>query len=138
MPAPPEIRILIVDDNQETRTLLQSILEHAKFQNITEAENGEVAWALLEKEPFDLVITDWNMQQMNGLKLLQRIRQTTQTQDIPVIMITIHTEKQFVNKAFKAGVNNYITKPFDRELIIKKIHMVFDRSSTNLSLPHTD
>ncbi|MBF0278128.1 MAG: response regulator [SAR324 cluster bacterium] len=129
MPASPEIRILIVDDNEQMRILLRTILEHANFFNITEAENGEAAWELLKSEPFDLVITDWNMQQMNGLKLLERIRETAQTHDIPVIMITIHTEKQFVNKAFKAGVNNYITKPFDRELVIKKIHMVFDRSS---------
>ncbi len=131
MPASPEIHILIVDDNEQMRILLRSILEHAKFENISEAENGEIAWQLLETETFDLVITDWNMQQMNGLKLLQQIRQTTKTQDIAVIMITIHTEKQFVTKAFKAGVNNYITKPFDRELIIKKIHMVFDRSPAN-------
>lgn len=131
MPARSDLHILIVDDSEAMRSLLRSILEHAHFHNITEADSGEQAWDVLESTSIDLVITDWNMQAMDGLLLLQKIRQNAKTQDVPVIMITVHTEKQFVNQAIEAGVNNYITKPFDREMIIKKIHMIFDRSSSH-------
>lgn len=129
MPASPDIQILIVDDNESTRLLLRNILAHAHFKNVVEAENGGQAWEFLKENSFDLVITDWHMQEMSGLKLLQKIRNTAKTQEIPVIMITIHAEKKFVNKALQAGVTNYITKPFDREIVIKKLHMVFDRPS---------
>ena len=133
MPAHPDIQILIVDDSDSTRTLLRTILEHAHFNHIVEAKNGVQAWEFLKNNAFDLVITDWQMQEMSGLKLLEQIRHHPKTQNIPVMMITIHTEKAFVNQALKAGVTHYITKPFDPAMVIKKLHMVFDRPSKSHS-----
>ncbi len=128
MPVRLDICILLVDDNHTIRGLLREILAYAGFHNIEEAESGDAAWSLLEKEKIDLVITDWNMQPMDGLTLLRKIRHTAATKDIPVIMLTVNTQKQYVDKALKNGANNFIAKPFDRDLVIKKIQIIFDRS----------
>lgn len=127
MPASPEIRILIVDDSKTLRNLLKGILEHAGFVNVTAADCGETAWDILEQMKMDLVITDWTMPQMTGLDLLIKIRQSSTHQTTPVILLTINTEKEYVEKALRAGASNYIAKPFDAGVIIKKINMVFDR-----------
>ncbi|MBF0287519.1 MAG: response regulator [SAR324 cluster bacterium] len=128
MPVRLDIGILLVDDNNTTRTLLREILEYAGFHNITEAESGDAAWSSLGQKNMELVITDWNMRPMDGLTLLQRIRNTPDTQNIPVIMLTVNTQKKYVDKALKNGANNFIAKPFDRDLVIKKINMIFDRT----------
>lgn len=127
MPANPQIQILIVDDSKTLRNLLKGILEHAGFINVTSADNGQTAWEILEQMKIDLVITDWSMPQMNGLELLMKIRQSEKLKDLPVMLLTINTEKTYVEQALKAGANNYIAKPFDAGVIIKKINMVFDR-----------
>lgn len=131
MPARRDINILIVDDNKTVRMLLQDILEHAGFENAIEANSGKQAWEHLKTHTIDLVITDWDMAGMDGLTLLKKIRSNVKTKNVPVIMVTVHTKKGYVDRALKAGANNFIAKPFDAGVIIKKINMVFDRPATH-------
>ncbi len=122
---PTDIRILVVDDMSTMRRIIRTILNQLGYSNIEEAENGKQALAKLKKEKFDFVVTDWNMPEMDGLSLVKAIRSDDELKHIPVLMVTAEAKKENVMEALKAGVNNYIVKPFTPEVLKEKMEKVF-------------
>ncbi len=126
MPLPPrDIRILIVDDMSTMRRVIKSIMSQLGYSNLDEAENGKEALSKLESGHYDFVLTDWNMPEMDGLELVKAIRQHPNLKDLPVLMVTAEAKKENVLEALKAGVNNYIVKPFTAETLKEKIEKIF-------------
>lgn len=120
------MKVLVVDDFATMRRILKNILKQIGFSNIAEADDGKSALAELKKERFDLIISDWNMPEMSGLELLQKIRSDDELKDIPFVMVTAEAQKDNILEAVKAGVNNYVVKPFTAETIGEKLKKVFD------------
>ncbi len=117
--------ILVVDDFSVMRKIVKNTLKEIGFKNFMEAKNGEDAYNILLKGRIDFVISDWKMPVMDGYELLQKVRGNESLKDIPILMVTAETEKDNVLAALKAGVNNYIIKPFSPELINEKINHMF-------------
>lgn len=120
------MKILIVDDFATMRRIVKNILKQIGFSNIVEAEDGKAALAQLKDGNFDLVMCDWNMPEMSGLELLQKVRSDDALKGIPFVMVTAEAQKENILDAVKAGVNNYVVKPFTAETIEEKLKKVFD------------
>lgn len=118
------MRILVVDDSATMRRILRNQLKQAGFDAVDEAENGRQALALLARAAYDLVITDWNMPEMNGLDLVRELRGAAATRHLPILMVTTVSAKDDILAALKAGVNNYVVKPFDAATLQSKIAKV--------------
>ncbi len=117
-------KVLIVDDFSTMRRIVKNIVRQIGFKNITEAENGAMALQKLKSEKFDLVITDWNMPEMSGLDLLKAIRADDELKATPVLMVTAEAKKENIVDAIKAGVNNYVVKPFTAETLQEKLEKI--------------
>jgi two-component system chemotaxis response regulator CheY len=124
MPKASAINVMIVDDQQSMRGICKYILTQLGFTNIIEAKSGRDALGKLEKSPVDLIISDWNMEGIDGLTLLRVIRKHPKTQSMPFIMATGRSDKEQVKEAISSGVNNYIIKPFDASTMKKRIEAV--------------
>ncbi len=125
MPANKNMKILVVDDFQTMRRIIRNYLRQLGFNNVEEAEDGDVALEKLNEGQFDFVITDWNMPKMTGIDLLKKIRAENNFKNIPVLIITAEAEKENVVQAAQAGVNDYIVKPFTPEVLQAKIEKIF-------------
>lgn len=123
----PKKNALVVDDVEITRKIICNILKRMGFDNIFEADDGPAALSILKKFTVDLIITDWNMPQMSGLELLQKIRAHPKHQHIPVLMITAEGQEEYILAAVKAGADNYVVKPFRAETLRKQIETVFKK-----------
>jgi len=121
-----KMRILVVDDFSTMRRILKNILKQIGYTDIEEAEDGNGALAKLRQDKYDLVVSDWNMPNMSGLDLLKAIRADSALNGTPVLMVTAEAKKENVVEAIKAGVNNYVVKPFTAEVLREKIEKVFD------------
>jgi two-component system, chemotaxis family, chemotaxis protein CheY len=119
------MKVLVVDDFATMRKIVRNILKQIGFEDITEAEDGNAALRVIKNEPIGLVVTDWNMPNMTGLDLLREIRKDPQTADTPVLMVTAEGLKENVMEAVKAGVNNYVVKPFTAEVLQEKLETIF-------------
>jgi two-component system chemotaxis response regulator CheY len=122
-----QMRVLVVDDFATMRKIVRNILKQIGFENIAEAEDGNAALQLLKNDNFGLVVSDWNMPNMNGIELLRAIRQNPQLSHLPVLMVTAEGLKENVLEAVKAGVNNYVVKPFTAEVLQEKIEAIFKK-----------
>ncbi len=122
-----KIKVLIVDDFSTMRRICKHLLKQIGFTNIVEADDGTTALNVLKKEKVDLVLTDWNMPKMNGLELLKAIRKDPNLKHLPVIMVTAEALNENIIAALKAGVNNYIVKPFNAQTLEKKIEDVLGK-----------
>tara|TARA_B100001063_G_C16655306_1_gene498166 strand:- start:533 stop:907 length:375 start_codon:yes stop_codon:yes gene_type:complete len=123
------MRILIVDDSSTMRRIIGNVvmqLGYAK-DDFDEAEDGVKAWKLLGESNYDVILTDWNMPNMNGLDLVKKVRAEGAHQKTPIIMITTEGGKGEVITALKAGVNNYIVKPFNAEVLKEKLDGVLKK-----------
>lgn len=125
MPADTSMRILIVDDFATMRRIVRNILKQLGYTNAEDADDGTSALALLKSEKFDFVITDWNMPKMTGLDLLKSIRSDPNLKNIPVLMVTAEALQENIVAAAKAGVNDYVVKPFDAQTLKGKIDKIF-------------
>jgi two-component system chemotaxis response regulator CheY len=121
----PEMKILVVDDMSTMRRIVKNILKELGFSNIEEAENGSDALTKLRANPFDLVVSDWNMPVMPGIELLRNIRADAGLKHIPVLMVTAEAQKENLVEAIQAGVSNYIVKPFTADTIKQKLEKIF-------------
>jgi two-component system chemotaxis response regulator CheY len=121
------MKVLVVDDFATMRKIVRNILKQIGFEDITEAEDGNVALRVLKNEKVGLVVTDWNMPNMSGLDLLREIRHDPQNSNLPVLMVTAEGLKENVMEAVKAGVNNYVVKPFTAEVLQEKIETIFKK-----------
>jgi two-component system chemotaxis response regulator CheY len=106
------------------RRIIRNLLNQIGFTNIDEAADGSSALAKLREKSFGLVISDWNMEPMTGLQLLQEVRADAKLKPLPFIMVTAESKTENVVAAKEAGVNNYIVKPFNAETLKKKIESV--------------
>jgi two-component system chemotaxis response regulator CheY len=106
------------------RGICKYILTQLGFKDIIEAKSGRDALTKLEKTNVDLIISDWNMDDVDGLTLLKVIRKHPRTQGMPFIMATGRSDKEQVKEAIECGVNNYIIKPFDAATMKKRIEAV--------------
>lgn len=118
------IKVLVVDDFATMRRIVKGVLKQLGFSNIIEAEDGNAALGELRKETIGLIVSDWNMPNMSGLDLLKAVRGDTALKGIPFIMVTAEGQKENVIEAVKAGVSNYIVKPFTPETFGEKLQKV--------------
>ena len=112
-------KVLVADDSGVMRKIIVRALNSCGVDDIVEAIDGTEAIELFGGDGFDLVLTDWNMPNKNGLELIQEIRATGS--DVPIIMITTEAEKKAVLQAIQAGVSDYLTKPFEASDLSAKI-----------------
>ncbi len=119
------MKLLIVDDSSTMRRIIKNTLQRLGYDDILEAEHGLQAWELLDTiDDINILITDWNMPEMNGLDLVKKVRGDQRFIDIPIIMVTTEGGKAEVITALKAGVNNYIVKPFTPQVLKEKLEVV--------------
>ncbi|MGE4298820.1 MAG: response regulator [Desulfovibrionaceae bacterium] len=123
-----DIRILVVDDFKSMRSLIRSVLMKLGFKNVIEADDGASAWRVLNEEPVDLVISDWNMPQVKGIDLLRKVRESEQFRTLPFLMVTAEGFKENVIEAVKAGVSGYIVKPFSPGALEDKLQKILAKS----------
>ncbi|MFH1488389.1 MAG: chemotaxis response regulator CheY [Pseudomonadota bacterium] len=120
------MKVLVVDDFATMRRILKGVLKQIGFNNIVEAEDGSLALKELKKEEFGLIVSDWNMPNMTGLDLLKAVRGDDTLKGIPFIMVTAEGQRENVVEAVKAGVSNYIVKPFTPETFGERLAKVFN------------
>ena len=125
MPAENDLKILVVDDFSATRTIVINHLSKLGYSNTVEAENGDSALARLKSALFDLVVTDCGMSDMSGLDLLKLIRADSDLKHIPVLMVTSEDLQGNIITAIKAGLNDYIVRPFEEYTFKQKLEKIF-------------
>lgn len=119
-----DIRILAVDDSPTMRRIIINTLKRAGYANVIEAVDGKDALAKMKVETVNFVITDWNMPEMDGLTLVKTLRGMEEYRALPILMVTTRSVKDDILEAMKAGVNNYIVKPFTPEILKEKIEAI--------------
>jgi two-component system, chemotaxis family, chemotaxis protein CheY len=122
------LNVLIVDDYKTMLRIIRNLLKQIEFENVDEASDGAEALAKLQAGNFDLIISDWNMEPMTGLQLLQHVRADPKLKHIPFIMVTAESKTENVIAAKQAGVSNYIVKPFNAETLRAKIQKVLEHA----------
>ena len=125
-----DTKILVVDDMSTMRKIIKNMLTQIGFTNISEADDGATAWPLIEGaikdgKPFEFIVSDWNMPKMTGIDLLKNVRSTPGLEKLPFLMITAESEQGNVVIAVKAGVSNFIIKPFSAQVLKEKIDKIF-------------
>ncbi|KIM09123.1 MAG: chemotaxis protein CheY [Sulfurovum sp. PC08-66] len=119
------MKLLVVDDSSTMRRIIKNTLSRLNYNDVIEGEHGLEAWEYLDKNAdIDMLITDWNMPEMNGLELVKKVRADARFSDMPIIMVTTEGGKTEVITALKAGVNNYIVKPFTPQVLKEKLQAV--------------
>lgn len=125
--ADKELRFLVVDDFSTMRRIVHNLLKELGFNNVEEAEDGADALVKLKAAPFDFVISDWNMPNMDGLSLLQAIRADGAMAAMPVLMVTAEAKKENIVAAAQAGASGYVVKPFTAATLEEKLSKIFDK-----------
>jgi len=119
------LKLLVVDDSSTMRRIIKNTLSRLGYEDVLEGEDGLQGWAALNENPdMGMLITDWNMPEMNGLELVKKVRADARFTDLPIIMVTTEGGKAEVITALKAGVNNYIVKPFTPQVLKEKLAAV--------------
>ena len=123
------MKILVVDDFSTMRRIVRNLLVELGFTNplIQEADDGNNALTMLKSQPFDMVVTDWNMPNMTGIDLLRAIRAEAALKGLPVLMVTAENNRDQIIAAAQAGVNGYIVKPFTAVTLKEKLTKIFER-----------
>ena len=117
--------ILVVDDYKTMVKIVRHLLGQLGYKNVDDASNGAEAFEKIQAKKYDLVISDWNMEPMTGFELLQRTRADSRNADTPFIMVTAESKPENIVAARKAGVSNYLVKPFNQQSLKAKIDQVF-------------
>ena len=117
--------VLIVDDYNTMIRIIRNLLRQLGFENIDDANDGSEALEKMQQRKYGLVISDWNMEPMTGYDLLQQVRADPNLASTPFIMVTAESKTENVIAAKKAGVSNYIVKPFNAQTLKSKIDSVF-------------
>ncbi|SIQ07975.1 MULTISPECIES: response regulator [unclassified Bosea (in: a-proteobacteria)] len=120
----PAMPILVVDDYQTMIRIIRNLLRQLGFENVDDASDGTTAIEKMRDKRYGLVISDWNMEPMSGIELLQRVRDEEKLSETPFIMVTAESKTENVIAAKKAGVSNYIVKPFNAQTLKTKIEAV--------------
>ena len=117
--------ILVVDDYQTMIRIIRNLLKQLGFEDVDDASDGSAALTKMRDKKYGLVISDWNMEPMTGYELLKEVRADPGLNKTPFIMVTAESKTENVIAAKKAGVNNYIVKPFNAQTLKTKIEAVF-------------
>jgi two-component system chemotaxis response regulator CheY len=117
--------VLVVDDYNTMIRIIRNLLRQLGFEQIDDASNGQIALAKMRERKYSLVISDWNMEPMTGYELLQQVRSDPGLHATPFIMVTAESKTDNVIAAKKAGVNNFIVKPFNAQTLKTKIDAMF-------------
>ncbi|MEC7278232.1 MAG: response regulator [Bdellovibrionota bacterium] len=130
MPINPNMKTIVIDDMMTMRKIITKMLKQIGFTNIQEADDGATAWPMIQQaqesgEPFEFIVSDWNMPKMSGLDLLIKIRATEGIKDTPFLMVTAEAEQSNVVKVVQAGVSNFVVKPFKPDTLKEKIAKIF-------------
>ena len=119
-----DLKILAVDDSPTMRRIIINTLKRAGYNEVVEATDGKDAIAKMKVEEVNFVITDWNMPEMDGLTFVTTLRSMEEYKSIPILMVTTRSVRDDIVDALKAGVNNYIVKPFTPDTLKQKIEQV--------------
>jgi two-component system, chemotaxis family, chemotaxis protein CheY len=122
--------VLIVDDYNTMVRIIRNLLKQLGFEDIDDAGDGSAALAKMHERQYGLVISDWNMEPMTGYDLLKHVRSDSKLFATPFIMVTAESKTENVIAAKKAGVSNYIVKPFNAQTLKSKIDAVFPNPNT--------
>ncbi|MFQ5569394.1 MAG: response regulator [Rhodothermales bacterium] len=122
------MKILVVEDNRVASLAIQRLLHRLGYDDIKEANNGRKALQHLDREPFDLLITDWMMPGINGLDLVRHVRARENGHRLPILMVSVRGLPEDIQKAIAAGVDAYILKPLRRKILKKKIEKLLSNS----------
>ena len=118
------MRAMVIDDSRAIRLILGKMLKELGFE-VIDAENGAVAMERLKtSEKLDIALVDWNMPEMNGYEFVCAVRKDDAYKDLPLMMVTTETEMSQVVKALEAGANEYVMKPFTKEMITEKLTLM--------------
>jgi two-component system chemotaxis response regulator CheY len=121
----PSMSVLVVDDSKLMISIIRGLLQHLGINDVDDANDGASALVKMRGKRYGLVISDWNMEPMSGYELLRELRDDPLLKRIPFIMVTAESKTENVIAAKKAGVDNYIVKPFNAQTLKAKIETVF-------------
>jgi len=127
MPVAAALKVMVVDDQFSVRQMTRMTLEQIGIRHVHESENGRLALDTVAVQPLDLIISDYNMPEMDGLNLLRAVRGHPAVRKLPFILLTGRGDKELVVKAAQAGVNNYLVKPFTAAILRQKIEQVLGK-----------
>jgi two-component system chemotaxis response regulator CheY len=128
----PDTKFLVVDDFATMRKIIKKVLGELGYKNVVEAEDGKPALEMLKEstsssEPIDFIISDWNMPGMTGFDLLKTVRADNRFKDLPFMLVTAESEQKNIIEAAKAGVSDYVVKPFNASTLRVKLESVYAR-----------
>ena len=118
------MKILIVDDFSTMRRIIKNLLRDLGFTNTAEAEDGHAALSMLQSQPFDFVVTDWNMPVMTGIEFVTALRAKPGGEQPKVVFCTTENDVAHIREAIEAGADEYVMKPFDHETLQIKLQLV--------------
>lgn len=129
---PSDTKFLVVDDFSTMRKIIKKVLNELGYTNIEEADDGKTALPKLQQAaateaPFTFVISDWNMPGMTGIDLLRACKADAQLKSMPFMLVTAESEQKHILEAAKAGVSDYVVKPFNAATLKAKMERVYQR-----------
>ncbi len=127
MSDPTPLKFLVVDDFSTMRRIVRGLLKEMGCTNVTEAEDGAVALAMLKAQRFDFVVSDINMPNMNGFELLKAIKAEEALRHLPVLMVTAEARKEDIVLAAQSGAAGYIVKPFSKATLEEKVQRILQK-----------
>jgi len=118
-------KAIVIDDSRAIRMILANTLTELGYE-VSQAANGKEGLATVEREsgPISLILVDWNMPEMNGLDFVKQLRSNARYSSIPLMMVTTETEISQMVAALEAGANEYVMKPFTKEIIAEKLRLI--------------
>ena len=122
-----DMKILVVDDFTTMRKVVRNLLKQGGYENVVEAEDGVAALKVIKSQQIDFIISDWNMPNMTGIELLKAVRADAAVAATPFLMVTAEALQDNIVTAVKAGVSNYIVKPFTAEVLSEKIAKILEK-----------
>jgi two-component system, chemotaxis family, chemotaxis protein CheY len=132
----PNTKFLVVDDFTTMRKIVKKVLDELGYKNVVEAVDGKNALDILKEhqasgQPIEFVISDWNMPNMQGIDLLRACRQDPELKTLPFMLVTAESEQTQIIDAAKAGVSEYVIKPFNGATLKTKIERVYQKVTAN-------
>lgn len=125
-------RILVIDDFKTMRKIITNVLKSLNLENVVESEDAADALPIIESakqssQPFDLIISDWNMPKMKGIELLKKVRENPALANTPFLLVTAEAEQGNIVEAVKLGVSGYIVKPFSPAVLSEKLEAIYKK-----------